>query len=185
MSYYTHLDDFLQSLKDVSRPNLFYVTIEGLSSIEQPDSLVAIKADLPSSTMGEITIKRMGMKVTWPGNTVDWPDATLTFYDDIDGKNRNFFHDWQKWAYTDYREESDKKFQGQSELRYIENTSLTIQQVNGKMSKIGKMILYKVWPKVIGGISLDYSSEDSLNTFDVTFSYSYANNITSSSNFEG
>ncbi len=175
MTQHRSIYGLLTELKDITRPNLFLVSIANVPTGTVPDPLLATKIDIPSVTMGDITIKRMGKQISIPGNSVDWPDVTATFYDDVDGLHRDFFYRWQQMAFPKPAGTSDTIFGGESELNYL-TSKVLIQQLNGNMLDIGNTTLYKAWPKVIGQISMDYSSEDALNTFDVTFAYSYAEN---------
>lgn len=172
MAEQRNLYGLLSELKDITRPNMFLVSISNTPTTA-PSPLFAIKIDIPSVGLGEIALKRMGKKIVLPGATIDWPDVTATFYDDVDGLHRDFFLNWQQQAFVQPGATNNSIFQGNTELDYLSGV-LKIQLLNSRKQDIGSTTLYKVWPKIIGQIQLDYGTEDGLNTFDVIFTYSYA-----------
>jgi len=97
MAEQRHISEFLEGLKDVTRPNLFEIEI-GYSPVTPPDRIFVTKVDIPSVDLSEIMIKRFGRRITIPG-AISFPDVTIGFHDDAEGFMRDFAHTWQRGFY--------------------------------------------------------------------------------------
>lgn len=116
---------------------------------------------LPSSNFDEKTTNWMGNTYKLPG-TKTYEDWNVTFNLDNEGYILKMFHDWQRLMRDPITNKQSKP-----------NTYLMDQEIyllNGFGDTITKYKLYKAWPKSIGQVSVDYSSND-VATVDITFAF--------------
>lgn len=122
-------------------------------------------ANLPSSSFDEMTSNWMGNSYKLPGNKT-YEDWTVTFNLDAEGFILKRFYDWQKMIRDPV---SNYQSKPSSFLAHQEAYLL-----NGKGDTTTVYKLYYAWPKIIGQVQLDYSSNE-VATVDVTFSYQFFN----------
>jgi len=119
---------------------------------------------LPQSDIEEITTNWIGQqyKMAARRTTGDW---TVTFVVDNDGKILKRFWDWQNIIHNPEANIYGKPV-----------TYMADQEIHLLGFDTGETIcvykLYGAWPKTIGQVQLDYTTND-IAQFDVTFSYQY------------
>jgi hypothetical protein len=131
-------------------------------------------ATLPDRTVGEIELKYYGMTLKVAGNE-SLSDLTITFLNVVDEANkltlREFF---EKWANViNNRADSTKGYMHD----LFTGSSVTVTQLGGRGEELSKYAFVYIYPKIVSEIELNMESNDSSETFQVTFGYSYWNSI--------
>ena len=147
------------------------------STVEKDNIKYMTKAtSLPESTTEEIVMNWMGMdkKVAGKQTFADW---TITLMVDNDWKLRLDFEEWMRQINTVGTGNIES-----SESRYgipgIPGTSgytstQILRTLNYDLTKsIAQVTLINAWPKSVGPVTLDYSSQE-VASFDITFTYDY------------
>jgi len=163
-----NLEGFKQGFRDGARANLFYYIPNfpaGVSGAESNRAMFLVKtASLPATTIEEVAVNWQGYDFKYAGKHT-YSDFSITFNVDAGAGIRMVFEDWinermhnpetnQYHAYSDYM--VDQKMQ----LLGYDGTPIT------------EYTLHDAWPKEVGAIELDYSSNE-IATFTVNFAYSY------------
>lgn len=167
------ISEFLGALKGGgARPNRFEIQINfpafaaGSEEIRQTAFLVQ-STSLPGSTLGTIVQGFRGRQLKLPGDrTFDSWEAT--FLNDTDFALRDAFERWHNGINS-----------------YKTNTGLTaadeyfatvaVYQLDAQDNRIKEYVLRMAWPSVIAPIDLAMDSNDTIETFSVTFEYSDLN----------
>jgi len=121
---------------------------------------------LPEETVEEITVNWMGSDHKLSGKRT-YNDWTVTFNSDDGYYLREMFNSWVHIM----QGEGDTSVYATSYSSYAVG-EVTFKVLKGDFSTAKILTLYHVWPKSVGPISLDYSTQD-IAQFDVTFSYRY------------
>ncbi len=169
--------DLLQALEDIHRPNHFKIVIERHDDVTPAATKelmhnIIKTIQIPSTIFGDIIIKRMGRSFKMPGS-IDFQDVTMTLYDDIKSKARDYFTTWMQEYYVliDGGTFNDIG-------NYI-NNQIHIHQLDMSWNIMSTTTLYNIYPKMIGELSLSHDSVDVLSEFSVVLAYSHAENINS------
>ena len=85
----------------------------------------------------------------------------------MDVKVRNFFYDWVKRKVNDF-EQNHTAIPAEALM-----TNITVKQMDGQFNVVQKVRVYHCWPSSIAEIALNSDTENSIETFQVTFAYSY------------
>ncbi len=170
----------LGELEDIHRPNHFEVTIvrtynetiqiNNKSARETTTFIpyVIKSVVIPSTIFGDITIKRMGRSFKMPG-AMDFQNITMTMYDDIKSKAREYFTNWMQGYYG---EEVDGGIFGG--IKEFINNTITIKQLNRAWKPISITTMYNAFPQMIGELALSHDTSDALSEFSVVIAYSHA-----------
>jgi hypothetical protein len=118
---------------------------------------------LPEMTVEEMTTNWMGAKYKFGGKPT-FGDWTVTFNVDSDANIIKKFRDWQNMIINPQTNIASKP------STYMVDQQAHLLGLDGETVCVYKF--YSAWPKVIGNVSLDYSTND-ITAFDVTFSYLY------------
>lgn len=167
------IEILLQNVTDLSRPNLYEVELSRGPDFSDTGTNLSVTQNLivsvqnPAVNLGNITIPRMGRKIEIPGS-VSFENVNMTLYDDIDGITRGFIFDWQK----NYFKDLPVGTLNTDMLSFI-GGEVKIFQLDGNHNRKIETKLINAWPKTLGEIELNHETEDSLNTFSVTFAYDY------------
>jgi len=157
------LEEFKGALIDVCRPNRFFASIDHPDWQEEWGYLVKA-CSLPSRTSGEVALNWQGMQYKLPADHT-FDDFTITFLNDIECNVKNFieslFETQHNMATSVRGLPAECKF------------TVTVQQLNGAGEFVRQYKLYFCHPKQMDAIELDYDTTDSIETLNVTFSYSY------------
>ena len=175
-------------LGDGARPSKFSITIdppEGLTlDISTGDSTdggltggaagaalhyFCSATKFPGVTQESIDFKYLGRNIPIPGVTIPNQEWSATFYNDEKHGIRKFFLDWinlyQHWNYAD-KEEPNKNF--------TKLPTISLHQYDYELkSPTALYTLVGVFPISMGDIEAQYSELNQIETFEVTFKYSY------------
>jgi hypothetical protein len=158
-----NISEFTSNLAgDGARPNLFDVTIP---VFDQKLSFTCKAAQLPGSTIGVIEVPYFGRSVKFAGNRT-FPEWTVTVINDEDFVVRNALESWMSGINS-------------HEGNFAENLwqSYTFDgDVNqyGKDGSLIKTYTFKnMFPIDVSAIDLDWSSNDMMEEFQITFAYQY------------
>ena len=183
-----------------ARPSLFYSKISfpqtlingtapngkrilGLSDQEESQiSFFMQNAVIPESTIQMIQQPFLGRQVKFPSIDRDFGVFTTTIINDEDYKVRNFFESW-----IEVMAPGQAIFEGTSSFGKTDNQvfgSLEVHQMkkdgnvsefedNGKVSFLGSYYFIDAFPTTVGEISLDWSTQNQIETFTVNFEYQY------------
>ena len=113
---------------------------------------------IPGVSFEDIQIPYSGLPYKMAGSRI-FEDWVVSFNLDEEGELLEKFRDWQ-----------DKIYNGSDNSDYRIDQHLYLLDGNGNAVK--DIMLVQAWPKTLGGVGLDYSSND-IATMDVTFSYQY------------
>lgn len=149
--------------------------------------------DTPISTTGAINLGWQGSKLKIAGKT-DYQDWKVTIRDDAINVAYTYFQDWRSKVYNLSSGKSStiainplligKAGYKKSAIiillanKIIENTARGVTALKPLVNALGvgattrAYLLYGIWPKEVGAITLDYSTEG-ITTFPVTFSVDY------------
>ena len=147
---------------DGARPNLFEVSIPKFS-----DKLkfTCKAAQLPGSTIGTVPVFYMGREVKIAGNRT-FPEWTITVLNDEDFLVRNLLEGWMG------------QINGHASNKAT--ALLTDYSFDGYVTQYGKqgdtlkqIAFVNMFPTDIAPIELDWSSNDTIEEYTVTFAYQY------------
>jgi hypothetical protein len=162
-----------QMTGDGARPNLFScsipdlpVNINGVTGSEVAFNFMCRAAQLPGSTVNSIPVNYFGRELKFSGNRV-FSEWTVTIINDEDFKIRNTFELWMSSLNTHV-----------SNLRSL--VSPLGYQKDGYVTQWGKVGTpikeYKfvgMFPIDVTPIELDWSANDTIEEFAVTFAYQW------------
>lgn len=162
------IDSYRAQFQGGARQYLFYykpsfpASVAGAGDIDKLTFLVR-STTIPEQSMEEIPLNWQGFDYKVPGKYT-YSDWTVTFNVDIDAKIQEVFYNWQRLIHDPttniYNLPSTVLADQQLELLDLQGTPLS------------KVKLIGAWPKVVGTVTLDYTSND-VAYFDLTFTYIY------------
>lgn len=164
------ISQFLAALKGGgARPNRFEVQVNfpafagGAEEIRSTAFLVQ-STSLPGSTLGTITQGFRGRQLKLPGDrTFDTWEAT--FLNDTGFELRDAFERWHN-GINSYRSNTGLT----SPDEYF--ATVSVFQLDAQDNRIKEYSMRMAWPSVIAPIDLAMDSNDTIETFAVTFEYS-------------
>lgn len=170
---FQHVDNLKHRFLDVARPNMFEIeVVNNLPGLVLPPKEIiraAVKtAGFPSATVGDLSLTRMGVKYPMPGDLA-WGEQSVTFFNDVEFLVYNFFQEWRRL----YLRRGTSNQGGIPKNAFLND--IQIIQLYGDHRRAQICTLKHAWPSVIGDIQLDHESENASESFQVTFSYVYAN----------
>jgi len=174
MAFGISISDFRTQIKDLARPNRFKIEINPPSGIPtgmfedfQDIAFFARNASIPERTVNEHTIKKYGMMYHVAAD-MDFSDLTITFLNDYEWKCRTFFEVWiDKIA----RAKDNKRLEPSE---YLYQSRLRVFQLGRTQNDIlAKYEFHDIYPKTVGRIELSMDNRSEVETFDVTFVYTY------------
>ena len=124
-------------------------------------------ASIPERTVNEHTVKKYGMMYHVAGD-MDFSDLTITFLNDYEWKCRTFFEVWiDKIA----RAKDNKRLEPS---QYLYESRLKVDQLGRTDGEVlAAYEFHDIYPKTVGRIELSQDSKSEVETFDVTFVYTY------------
>jgi len=140
------------------------IDLVGLSSGTNDFGYYVKSTQLPESTIQEISSFWCGQEYKI-ASTQRFSEWTVTFYVDHKAKILKKFNDWQKIIHNPQTNTYGKP------ITYMSDQLLYLIGME-TAEEISCYKLYNAWPKQIGQVALDYSSNE-FATFDVTFAYQY------------
>jgi hypothetical protein len=180
-----HITELLQThgVDDLVRPNFFEVEInragnsgarfnavgQGLggsnASLNLTQDFIQ-KIGVPSTSLGEIIIKRMGRKVVMPGEVTHGDNLLMSVHSDDTGHTRDFFQQW----INDYsRNVVEGRF---NEIHGFLQSTIAVYSLNGNLEKRQKFVFRNVYPKLLGDIEFNHETDDQVLVFTVGFGFS-------------
>lgn len=157
------LDSFKDSFDDILRPNRFLFAIDD-EQWDEDFGYMCKSCSLPGRTINDININWCGMTYHVPGDP-SFNTITVTFLNDNKYSLRKYFEDWLNLISNETTNEKLSHNEVKSKLQ--------IDQLKGDGTSICSYSLFYAHPTEISEIELDYDSSDAIETFTVTFSYSY------------
>jgi hypothetical protein len=134
---------------DGARPNLFQVTINNpVQNITDIAPFLVKTAEIPAATIGEIQQFYQGRAIKYAGDRT-YPDWSVTIVNDEDSNARN----------------------PAFELASSYKTRATVTQLSKTGNPLRTYSFDGIFPKEISSIALDWSGNDSIEEFTVTFAY--------------
>ena len=165
---------------DGARPNLFQVTLtlpqfaNNATAAGQKLQFMAKASQLPGSTVGQVPVYYFGREMKFAGNRT-FADWTLQIINDEDFLIRNSMESWMS-ALNSHA----------GNVRSASATSPTSYTVDATVTQYGKtgsaINTYKfvgMFPLDVAPIDLDWSSNDTIEEYSVTFAYQYWTNTAS------
>jgi len=177
------ISDFTQRLTgDGARPNLFQVvmTIPGVTANKL--SFMAKAAQLPGATIGTVPMYYFGREIKLAGNR-SFADWTITIINDEDFMIRNAIEVWMNSINSNASNIRTTlpglNISPQTGLSYAVDAQVYQYgkggptTANAASGAIKGYNFVGMFPVDITPIRLDWSSNDAIEEFDVTFSYQY------------
>jgi T4-like virus tail tube protein gp19 len=159
---------------DGARPNLFQVSLtfptiaaNGQAS-SQKATFMAKAAQLPGSTIGQVPVYYFGRELKFAGNRT-FADWTLQIINDEDFTIRNSIESWMNSINS---HSSNVRSPGaQSPSSYTVDATVTQYGKTGNTLKTYKFV--GMYPLDLAPIDLDWSSNDTIEEYAVTFAYQW------------
>lgn len=154
-----------------ARPNQFRVFItfpagvNNASLVGQKLQFLCKTASLPASKVGDTEIKYRGRQVHFAGER-DFQPWEVTVYCDNDFVVREAF---ENWAFAIQSTDSTSGTQSPSAYQ----VDMTVQQLDRMDRVVKEYTFHDAWPSEIGNIALDWDQNNSIETFNVTFTYNF------------
>jgi len=153
-----------------ARPNQFKVTMPfpGYAQVggEIEDLAFLCKAtSLPAMTVGSFDVPFRGRQIKVAGDRT-FEDWSITVYNDTSFKVRNAFERWQNGINNMTDGEgltNPADYQVDAFVDHLDRNGNTIKSIT----------LRGAYPVSIGAISLDYGSNDEIETYEVSFAYQF------------
>lgn len=143
--------------RDFARPNLFKIIIPFLGA----DFEFRCKAaSLPPSTNGTIEVPYLNRKIKIPGDRT-FDQWNITVYNDDEQNIRERLLAWS----NDVNSHGDNITSGNP--GNIKQTAI-VQRLNRQMEVVKEYTLTGTWPQMVGEVTLDWESNDTVEQFEVT-----------------
>lgn len=186
----TGLNEFKNNFTS-TRPNLFRVSIQKppnnmffnnyLNGKEGDFYFYCKGATLPTSKIQPIEVGFMGRKFYEHGDR-EFDPWTITLYNSQDFKIRSFFEYWMHMMnqHEDNRQTMGSTGAGGGHFSGFDQTDyygyfmdLRVEQLDRRNNSIYAYNIINAFPTEIGEIQLDYTSNNTIEEFPVTFQYNY------------
>jgi len=167
-------------LNDGARPNLFSVQLVfptfaiGAGAAGAKTQFLAKTAQLPGSSIGTITMNYFGRELKFAGDR-KFADWTLTIINDEDFLIRTALESWSDSINS--HSQNVRNPAAQANLDYAVDATVTQYGKDG--NDIQEYNFVGLFPTEISPIELDWGSNDSIEEYQVTFSYQYWENASS------
>jgi hypothetical protein len=183
---YPNIDQFRTALATGGvRPNLFSINCTFPSALVTAQNsqntnaqrklfFTARAASIPEDSVGQIGVGYFGRVIKLPGDRT-FANWTTTVINDEDYLVRNTLEQWHSGINDIIDNNRDPAFALQSGYKTIVN----VVQYNKVGDPIKSYDLYGAWPINLAGMNLDWSEQNTIQEFSVTWSYDYwlPNNI--------
>jgi hypothetical protein len=155
-----------------AKASLFQVAItnpiNGVADLKTPFMVQA--AQIPEATMGVIEIPYFGRKVKVAGDRT-FAEWTVTIINDEDFLIRNAMEQWM--ASINSHESNTTQLGTSSASEYKAQAQITQYGKTGDALRTYNF--NGLFPTTIGAITMDWGSNDAIETFEVTFQYDWWN----------
>ena len=170
------LSGFKSKVSDFARPNRFEVIINPpkiYNDFKKEElqllSWLAETAQLPSRTQGEAVMKYHGMELKLPGDYTK-ENITIGFLNSYGFEGRLFFERWME----NHIQNTNTTNTRQSSIQLIDDCSIIVRQLGRvAIDSLADYTFYNVFPTTISNIDLSMDSENQIEKFTVSFSYSH------------
>jgi len=159
-----HVDKLISQFRDLSKPNLFKVSIWSPLGKSEVVNLLAKEATIPNTEVTKITLRRMGTAFQIPGD-VNYQDVTLKFHAGQGMEVRRFFNTWQVGYVSNWQDNMATLPKAWQEGKVV------IEQLNQRYESVYKVTLVNAWPVNISDIQLSHDMADARSDFSVSFTY--------------
>jgi hypothetical protein len=165
---------------DGARPNLFQVTLtlptfaNNSSAAGQKLQFMAKAAQLPGSTIGQVPLYYFGREVKFAGNRT-FADWTLQIVNDEDFVIRNSLESWMNAINS----HAGNLRSGAAVNQNAYTVDASVTQYGKQGTAINTYKFVGMFPVDVAPIDLDWSSNDTIEEFGVTFAYQYWTNLAS------
>lgn len=177
------LNKFSEAISDLARPNRFIVSISDNSIMRQyfPRDIgrfedlkfFVMNTTIPQIDISGPEINYFGTKMMLAGDPKFEP-LSITFLNaankNSEWKVRRMFETWMKYI-VDYTNPLNEH--GEGTLSYRDGSIIKLEQIDKTYNTIATYEFYNCIPLTIGPIEFDMNAENSVETFDVTFYYTY------------
>ncbi len=171
-----------------ARPSLFEVTITPPSGVGQPGGVQRIPflvraAQLPAMTVDPVEVPYFGRKIKLAGDRT-FADWTVTVMNDEDFQLRSLFENWSNKINSIVGNVGSTPPNAYKTTATVFQFGRTAGNASGPGSIIRSYTFNGLFPTNIDAIALDWDTTNTIETFDVTFSYDWwepANGLTTDS----
>lgn len=166
---------------DGARPNLFQVNLtfptiaNNSSAASKKVTFMARAAQLPGSSVGTVPVYYFGRELKFAGNRT-FADWTLQIINDEDFAIRRSLESWMNAVNS--HTGNLRNTAAESPTGYTTDATVTQYGKSGKELK--KYNFVGMFPIDVAPIDLDWSSNDSIEEYSVTFAYQYWESDTTS-----
>ena len=164
------LDKFRVVANETLRPNkftakvLFPAPVGDIVDLAEACDIAVREAELPSRAVGVIDLPKRGNPHSIPGNFQKPADITLTFLNIQGSGLREAFERWVEYMASPVA--------GTVANNVTVFGEVSIAQLNGVDAVVKTYQLLYAFPNNISNIALSEESQDQVETFSVTFTYS-------------
>jgi len=164
------IDELKLVLKGGSKATKYKVSLsfpaEVTHELELSELNVLCKAtSFPSISIGQIEVFNQGRKLPIPGDTAYDNTWAVTFYVDNAHKVRKDFLYWMKCV-DNFQANTHS---GDPAGLFVQ---MSVSQLDSLEKVVAEYTFKNVWPQQVGEISIGADQLDTIQEFDVTFSYS-------------
>lgn len=159
---------------DGARPNLFQVTLTfpaiaaNGTAAGQKATFMAKAAQLPGSTIGQVPVYYFGRELKFAGNR-SFADWTLQIINDEDFTIRNAIESWMNSINS--HSGNVRNAAAANPSSYTVDATVTQYGKTGDALKTYKFV--GMYPLDLAPIDLDWSSNDTIEEYGVTFAYQW------------
>ena len=168
----SNLDSFIDQFNGGNRTHRYDVEMNfppGVNDSETDLNKFFIRAaSLPASQVNPIRVPYRGRILKWPGDRIYFP-FTFRVLDQNQSKDKSLWNSFNKWSNLINDHESNVSSQEWNKF----TTDWEIHQVDNSGNNVKSIKLIDCWPTIVGPISMDSNSIDTLVEFTVTVEYSY------------
>jgi len=169
----SNLDVFIDKFTGGNRTHRYDVEMNfptgvGADSETDLNKFFIRAASLPPSQITPIRVPYRGRILKWPGDRIYFP-FTFRVLDQNTSKNKSLWNSFNKWSNVINDHESNVSSQEWNKF----TTDWEIHQVDTSGDIIKSVKLIGCWPTIVGPISMDSNSIDTLVEFTVTVEYQY------------
>lgn len=164
------IEQIKQALKGGAKATKYRVKIVFPQNVEhkmefQSLNCLAKATSFPQATIGQIEVYNQGRKIPIPGDTTYDTTWAVTFYMDNAHQVRKDFLNWQKACDNFHANTHSGDPAGLM-------TEISVSQLDSLEKEVAEYTLRNCWPHMVGEVSVGADQVDTLQEFDVTFSFS-------------
>lgn len=165
------IEEIKRALKGGSKATKYKVKLSFPTEVEHKMELselncLAKATSFPGVTIGQIEVFNQGRKIPIPGDTSYETTWNVTFYMDNAHQVRKDFLNWQKavdnFIANTHSGDPAKLF-----------TEISVCQLDSLEKEVAEYTLANCWPQAVGEVTVGADSLDTLQEFDITFSFSH------------